>query len=96
MYKSRSRKSKRSNKNSKKPIRMVTSGLKRVGSTVVNVTKGAVPMVEKGVGTIYDTLTSGFNLGVKGVKKGINFVGKSTKGRKSRGRRTRKNRSRRH
>jgi hypothetical protein len=94
MPKSRSRKYSRSKKSSKNSIHMVTSGLKKVGSTVVNVTKTAVPVVEKGVGVIYDTLSSGFNLGVKGVKKGINFVSKKSK--KNRGKRSRKNKSRRH
>jgi hypothetical protein len=80
-----------------KAIPMVTSGLKTVGSEVVKVTKKATPVVEKGVGTIYGALTSGFNLGVKGIKKGVSFVTKSKKSTgQSRGKRTRKNKSRRH
>ena len=94
MPKSRSRKHSRSKKSSKSSIRMVTSGLETVGSTVLNVGKKATPVIEKGVGSIYDTLTSGLNLGVKGVKKGINFVSKKSK--KRRGKRSRKNKSRRH
>ena len=92
MPKSRSRKYNRSKKSSRNSIRMVTSGLKNVGSSVVKLTKTAVPVVEKSVGVIYDTLSSGFNLGMKGVKKGINFASKSKK-RRSKG--SRKNRSRR-
>jgi hypothetical protein len=106
MAKSKSRKySQRKNKKTKKgnifksigsttskAVPMVTSGLKKVGSSVVNVTKKTVPIVEKGVGAIYNTLASGFDLGIKGVKKGINFV-KPSKKRRSKG--NRKNKSRR-
>jgi hypothetical protein len=75
-----------------KAVPMVTSGLKKVGSTVVNVTKKTAPIIEKGVGAIYNTLASGFDLGVKGVKKGIKFVNQSKK-KRSKG--SRKNKSRR-
>jgi hypothetical protein len=32
------------------------------------------PLIEKGLGVIYKTVTSGLDLGVKGVKKGINVI----------------------
>jgi len=57
-----------------KVIPVVASGLKTVGSKVKNVTIKSRPFVEKGLGSIYKSVLTGFDLGVKGVKKGINIV----------------------
>ena len=37
------------------------------------------PAVERGLGTIYNTVFSGLDLGVKGVKKGIRVVTNKTR-----------------
>ena len=42
--------------------------LKTVGKTAKVVAVKAVPIVKKGVSKVYDTILSGFDLGVKGVK----------------------------
>lgn len=60
-------------------IPFVASGLKRVGSSVKTITMKSKPAVERGLGTIYDTVFSGLNLGVKGVKKGIRVVTNNTR-----------------
>ena len=60
-------------------IPVVASGLKRVGSNVKTITMKSKPTVEKGLGAIYKTVLSGFDLGVKGVKKGINIVKNKTR-----------------
>jgi hypothetical protein len=43
-------------------------GLKKVGSMTKKVISSSGPIVEKGVSTVYGTLATGFDLGVKGVK----------------------------
>lgn len=55
-------------------IPLAASGLKNVGSSVKNIAMKSEPIIEKGLGVIYKTVTSGFDLGVKGVKKGINVI----------------------
>lgn len=69
-----------------KAIPAVASGLKNIGMGVKNVTMKSKPAIEKGLGAIYGSVVSGFNLGVKGVKKGVNFVRhkKTSRHRKSR------------
>ena len=57
-----------------KAIPAVASGLKNIGMGVKNVTMKSKPAIEKGLGAIYGSVLSGFNLGVKGVKKGINLI----------------------
>jgi hypothetical protein len=61
-------------KTTAKAIPVVASGLKNVGSTVQNVAVKSAPVVEKGIGSVYGTLASGFDLGIKGVKKGLSMV----------------------
>jgi len=58
---------------------VVASGLKRVGSSVKTITMKSKPTVEKCLGSIYNTVYSGFDLGVKGVKKGIRVVTNKTR-----------------
>jgi hypothetical protein len=71
--------------NTKKVLPVVTSGLKIIGSNVKNIAVKSKPGIEKGLGTVYNSLLTGVNLGVKGVKKGINFVkSKKTSRRKNR------------
>lgn len=65
-----------------KAIPQVKSGLKIVGTTVK---KDAVPVVEEGLSLIYSGLATGINLGVKGVKKGVEVM-KTTSQRRRRGR----------
>lgn len=108
MAKTRSRKYNKSRRSSKKrpsfmknvskttykAIPYVKKGLKNVGSATMTVTKQATPVIEKGLGVVYGTLASGFDLGVKGLKKGINFV--STGSKRKTARKSKKNISRRH
>ena len=105
MAKTRSRrhnKSRRSSKNkpsfmknisktTNKAIPYVKKGLKDVGSATMSVSKKATPVIEKGLGVVYGTLASGFDLGVKCLKKSINFVSTRTKSKTTR--KSKKNRS---
>ena len=50
---------------------VVESGLQKVGETVEFAAKKSAPVINKGVEGIYGTLATGFDMGVKGVKKGI-------------------------
>ena len=59
-------------------IPAVASGLRRVGSNVKNITIKSRPVVEKGLGTLYSGVLSGFDLGVKGIKKGIHVIKSKT------------------
>jgi hypothetical protein len=96
MPKTKSRKysSRKSNRGYFKKIKNTTgralplaaSGLKKVGSNVKNLTMKSKPVIEKGLGVIYKTVTTGFDLGLKGVKKGINVI-KSKSSSKTRRRR---------
>jgi hypothetical protein len=61
-------------KTTNRAIPVVTSGLKTIGSSVKNVTVKSRPVVENSLGTIYKTVLSGFDLGVKGIKKGFHFI----------------------
>ena len=63
--------------------------LKTVGKTAKVVAVKAAPIVEKGVSNVYDTMVTGYDLGVKGVKS----VSKSMRSR-SRGRSISRQRSR--
>jgi len=53
----------------KNAIPVVKSGLKTVGKTAKVVAVKAAPIVEKGVSGIYNTMVTGFDLGVKGVNQ---------------------------
>jgi hypothetical protein len=68
----------------KKAIPVVKTGLKTVGNTAKVVAVKAAPIVEKGVSSVYNTMVTGFDLGVKGVKQ---FSAK-----KSRSKRTKRHR----
>ena len=53
----------------KNAIPVVKTGLKTVGKTAKVVAVKAAPIVEKGVSSVYNTMVTGFDLGLKGVKK---------------------------
>jgi len=65
---------KKINKTTRRAIPVIASGLKTVGSSVKNITIKSRPVVEKGLGTIYKTVLSGFDLGVKGIKSGLQVI----------------------
>jgi hypothetical protein len=69
--KNRSRKNflKKISRTGKNAIPVVESGLKTVGKTAKVVAVKAAPVVEKGVSSVYNTMVTGFDLGVKGVKQ---------------------------
>ena len=73
-------------KTTKKAVPIVKSGLKSVGSTVKNVAIKSAPTVNKGLEGVYGALATGFDMGIKGVSKGVKTVSKMSK----------KNRSKRH
>jgi len=56
--------------------------LKTVGKTAKVVAVKAAPIVEKGVSNVYDTMVTGYDLGVKGVQ--------SISSKKSKSRRTKR------
>ena len=61
-------------------IPVVKTGLKTVGKTAKVVAVKAVPIVEKGVSSVYNTMVTGYDLGVKGVKQ---FSAKKSRSKRS-------------
>ena len=61
---------------------VVDNGLKTVGMATKGAIKTSIPIVEKGVSAVYGTMATGFDLGIKGVKK----VAKGVKSRTMRSR----------
>ena len=57
-----------------KAVPMVKYGLKSVGSTVKNVAIKSAPTVNKGLEGVYGALATGFDMGIKGVKKGVSKI----------------------
>jgi len=55
-------------KTSSQAIPVVGKGLKNVGNVAKNVAFKSKPVIEKGVSSVFGTLATGFNLGVKGAK----------------------------
>ena len=78
-------------KTSNKVLPVVDEGLQAVGSTAKDMAKMSLPVVEKGVSTIYGTMATGFDLGVKGAKTVAKGVSKKRRSRKS-SRKSRRNR----
>lgn len=78
-------------KTSKKALPMVNKGLKNVGAVAKTVAIKSAPVIEKGVSVVYETMATGFDLGIKGVK---NISAKSGRS-KSGGKRTKRRHSRR-
>lgn len=60
---------------SQKALPVVGKGLKTVGTTAKYVAVKSAPVVEKGVSKVYETMATGFDLGVKGV----NTIAKGSK-----------------
>lgn len=77
---------------SSKAIPVVGKGLKNVGTAAKNVAVKSAPIIEKGISTVYGTLATGFDLGVKGAKSMAHGVKNITK-RKSHSRRHRHRKS---
>jgi len=80
-----------------KALPVVDQGLTKIGTAAKDVAVASIPVVEQGVSTIYGTMATGLDLGVKGVKS----IGKRLKSRQisrtlSRGRKLAGGRSRRH
>jgi hypothetical protein len=73
MARTKTRKSflKKLRKGTKKAIPVVSKGLKNVGRTTKKVVVKSAPYIEKGVAGVYDTLATGFDMGIKGAKKVI-------------------------
>jgi hypothetical protein len=61
-------------RNATRAIPVIASGIKNVGSDVVKITAKSRPKIEKGLGSIYEGVLTGFDLGVKGLKKGVSVV----------------------
>jgi hypothetical protein len=53
----------------KNAIPVVESGIKTVGKTAKVVAVKAAPVIEKSLSSVYNTMVTGYDLGVKGVKK---------------------------
>jgi hypothetical protein len=73
---------------SQQVLPVVNKGLETIGKTTKVVVIKSKPYVEKGVSVVYDTLATGFNLGIKGAKSITNKIQKSRKNK------SRKNKSR--
>jgi hypothetical protein len=58
-------------------------GIKKVGSVAKNVVSKSTPIVEKGVTTVYGTMATGFDLGVKGAETAVRSVSRTSKKRRS-------------
>jgi len=88
---------KSTSKNVSKSLPVVNNGLKTASYLAKGLAKKTVPVVEEGVSAVYDTMHTGFNLGVKGAKnvgKGIKSLKKTISGGKRR--RTKRNRRKRY
>jgi hypothetical protein len=59
---------KRLKKTANKTLPVVNNGLKSVGTAAKNVASASIPIIEKGVSAVYGTMSSGLDLGVKGVE----------------------------
>ena len=76
-------------KTTKKVVPVIGNGLKTIGSSVSKAAVNAAPVVKNGAKSIYGTLKTGFNLGVKGVKSLARSSKKSNSKSKSKKRRNR-------
>jgi hypothetical protein len=66
---------KNTNQKVKKVLPIVNDSLKTAAVVAKDVTKESIPIVEKGVSSVYGAMSTGFNLGVSNAKK----LGKSIK-----------------
>jgi hypothetical protein len=72
-------------------MKRLRNGLNTAGVAAKGVAKEAIPIVEKSVSAVYNTMASGLNLGIKGakgvgksIKKGVGKGGKRRRGNSSR------------
>jgi hypothetical protein len=79
-------------KSTLKALPVVNKGLEKIGKTSKDVIVKSKPYLEKGVSVVYDTLSTGFDLGIKGAKS---IAYKMKKSRKNKSRKSHR-RSRRH
>ena len=63
---------------------VIDKGLATVGKTTKKVVETSIPIVEKGASTIYGTMATGFDLGVKGAKSVAKSVTKSKRSKRTR------------
>ena len=70
-------------KTSQKTLPIVNKGLKTVGVATKDLAKKSIPIVEEGVSAVYGALSTGFDLGVKGVNTVAKGVSKISKKRRS-------------
>jgi hypothetical protein len=75
-------------KTSARALPALGKGLKTVGIAAKDVAVKSTPVIEKGVSTVYGTIATGFDLGVKGAKNVAMGLKQGTKKR-----RTKKHRS---
>lgn len=84
-------------KTASKTLPVVDKGLKKVGTVAKHVASASIPVIEKGVSAVYGTMSTGLDLGVKGVKTVTKGMTKRSRSRSlAGGRRTRHRRTRRH
>jgi hypothetical protein len=81
---------------SKRALPAVNKGLTKVGSTAKDVAQKSIPIIEKGASVVYDTMATGFDLGVKGANTVAKGVKNITKKRHSKRRSHRRRSHRRH
>jgi hypothetical protein len=83
MSKTKSRKNRSKSKTfmrvTKKTLPIVAARLKKIGSHVKNITIKSRPGIEKGLGTVYNSVLTGFDYGVKRIKKGIHVIKNKSK-----------------
>jgi len=80
-------------KSRKNVLKSVNSGLTTVGKVAKGVAKQSMPIINKGVSAVYDTMGKGFDLGVQSIKSVTKRTRKIAGG--SRRRRSRRSRGRR-
>ena len=80
-------------KSRKNVLKSVNSGLTTVGKVAKGVAKQSMPIINKGVSAVYDTMGNGFDLGVQSIKSVTKRSRKIAGG--SRRRRSRRSRGRR-
>jgi hypothetical protein len=80
-------------KSRKNVLKSVNSGLTSVGKVAKGVAKQSMPIINKGVSAVYDTMGKGFDLGVQSIKSVTKRSRKIAGG--SRRRRSRRSRGRR-
>jgi hypothetical protein len=80
-------------KSRKNVLKSVNSGLTTVGKVAKGVAKQSMPIINKGVSAVYDTMGKGFDLGVQSIKSVTKRSRKIAGG--SRRRRSRRSRGRR-